>query len=416
MARGAYRRGGSFGAGTNAWDAVASRLGARAAGLAARREATLRAMAVSFAALVFRPTEVSDRALSQGFAVALAGWDVPAPRLEIAELPALPGWSAAFYQSGAKVPRGGEDEAFDLACELFEDELPPALAVLDAAPEGARIYAVAYSEGIFHDDAWRFDAHGYERHFVHEGEDGVEAGCETAEGAEDIAIDAGDSALAEAARPHRGSTFLSRELGGPALAALMGALFAIDRRVPIRLVLPAPEAIADEARRLCRALKRTEGRGAFEVPASVAGRASPAAYAAFVRAYDWADPSDPEDAYRELSIGVIEGTLRFLRAADLARLDAEPAWRSAAAGGLFPIAKLSGSALGGGGPEATIALAKDDDRLVLVRPGKGEKEAGPTFGELLRYLALGWSKRTDAEEDMIGALMLRARVRCEAAG
>ena len=37
--------------------------------------------------------------------------------------------------------------------------------------------------------------------------------------------------------------------------------------------------------------------------------------------------------------------------------------------------------------------------------------AGPTLGELIRYLALGWSRRAEAEEDMIEALMLRAKVR-----
>ena len=57
-------------------------------------------MAPPIAALLFRPAEVPDRALSRGFAVALAGWDVPAPRLSVAPLPGAPGWSAAFYASG----------------------------------------------------------------------------------------------------------------------------------------------------------------------------------------------------------------------------------------------------------------------------------------------------------------------------
>lgn len=381
-------------------------------------------MATSFAALVFRPTEVPDRALAQGFAVALAGWDVPAPRLQIAPLAGIPGWCVAFYESGAKVARGAEDEAFDLACEAFEEELPPALAVLDAAAElgheGARVYAITYAEGIFHDDVWRFDASGFERRFVHEGEDGVEAGIESPEGAEDVdvALPAGAEgdprALEQAVKPHRGSTFLAKELGAPALAALVGALYAVDRRVIVRLIEPSAEAMTAEVERLNRALRRTAGRGAFEPPAAVAGRAAPAAHQAFVRSYDWADPADPADLYRELSIGAIEGTLRFLRRADLDRLDADPAWKPAARQGLFPIARLSASALGGGGRDATVALAPDDDRLVIVRSGKPAAEAGPTFGELIRYLALGWSKRTEAEEDMIGALMLRARMRCEA--
>ncbi|APR79266.1 Hypothetical protein A7982_04613 [Minicystis rosea] len=377
-------------------------------------------MANSFAALVYRPTEIPDRALAQGFAVALAGWDVPAPSLQIAPLAGVPGHAVAFFETGEKVVRGAEDEAFDGVCEIFEDELPPALAVLDAAAElgqtSARVYAITYAEGIFHDDVWRFDADGFERHFVHEGEDGVEAGEETPEGAEDIdlALPEGNGdarAIEQVVKAHRGSTFLAAELGAPALAALVGALYAVERRVIVRLVDPAPDSIAAEVERLDRALHRTPGRGAFEPPPSVAGRATPAAYAAFVRAYDWADPNDAADLYRELAIGSIEGTLRFLRREDLARLDADEALRRA---GVYPIAKLTSSALGGGGPEAVIALAQGDDRLVIVRPGKAPIEAGPTFGELVRYLALGWSKRSDSEEEMIGALMLRARMRCEA--
>src|SRR5690606_21894628 len=46
-----------------------------------------RPMATSFAALIFRPAEIPDRALSQGFAVALGGWDVASPRLLVAALP-----------------------------------------------------------------------------------------------------------------------------------------------------------------------------------------------------------------------------------------------------------------------------------------------------------------------------------------
>jgi hypothetical protein len=292
--------------------------------------------------------------------------------------------------------------------------------VLDATAarghEGARVYAITYAEGIYHDDAWRFDEDGYERRFVHEGEGGVEAGAETAEGAEDLpvpATDGDDAALARATRPLRGSAFLSSALGVPALAALMGALFAIERRVAVRLAEPGPEAIREETARLNRALGRSGGRGAFTLPEKVAGRAAPAAYEAFVREYDWEDPRDPQDVYRELAIGAIEGTLRFLRPNDLARLDADGAWGRAAEKGLFPVAKLMGSALGGGGPEAILALTADGDGLLIVRPNKAPAQAGPTFAELIRYLALGWSKRSEAEEDMIGALMLRARIRCE---
>src|SRR5262249_39646937 len=146
-------------------------------------------------------------------------------------------------------------------------------------------------------------------------------------------------------------------------------------------------------------------------PPAVAGRAAPRAWEAFVRAYDWADPSDPGDQYRELAIGAIEGTLRFLRREDLSRLDADVDWQLAAPSGLYPIAQPGGSE--GGGPSSIVALAADEDRLVLIRQGKAPAEAGRTFGELVRYLALGWSARSDAEEDMIEALMLRARLRCE---
>lgn len=380
-------------------------------------------MATSFAALLFRPAEVSDRALSQGFAVALAGWDVPAPRLLIAPLPGIPGWCAAFYASGAGA---GEDE-MEHAFDLFEDELSPAPAVLDAAleagAEGARLYALTYAEELFHDDAWRFDARGFARHFVHDEDDAIEAGTETPEGAETavVEVDAPEGAteaeeqraLDAAARPHRGSTFLSKELGGPVLATLIGALYAVERRVEIRLVAAGADAMREETERLVRALGRVTGRGAFQPPATVAGVPAPPGYQAFVKAYDWADPGDPQDLYRELALGAITSTLRFLREGALAQLDADPAWRKAA-GGRYPIAKLMGSALGSGAQEALVTLAADGEGLALVRPGRAAAEAGPTLGELIRYLALGWTRRTEAEEDMIGALMLRAKLRAEA--
>jgi hypothetical protein len=59
-----------------------------------------------------------------------------------------------------------------------------------------------------------------------------------------------------------------------------------------------------------------------------------------------------------------------------------------------------------------VALAADGEQLSIVRAGR-VTPAGPTLGELLRYLALGWSQRSDAEEDLIGALMLRARIRID---
>ncbi len=56
--------------------------------------------------------------------------------------------------------------------------------------------------------------------------------------------------------------------------------------------------------------------------------------------------------------------------------------------------------------EAKVALAADRDLLVIIRPGGNYAPAGPTFGELLRYLSLGWKSRSEEEEDFIGALML----------
>jgi hypothetical protein len=370
------------------------------------------AMDTTFAALLFRPSEVPERALSRGFAVALAGWDVPAPRLGIAALPGLPGWSAAFYTSGV----GAGEDALEHSVELFEDELSPAVAVLDAATEmgapGATVLTLVHAEDVLHDEAWRFDAEGFERRFVREGEAGVEAGVETPSGSEVIELAA--DLPASAVRPHRGSTFLSAELGAPVLPALMGALFAVERRIEVRLIDPDPASIAAAVRLLDQALGRVEGRGAFTAPPSISGVAQPPSHAAFVGAYDWADPADPRDVYRELAIGAITGTLRFLRADELAALDGAPAWAAAARAGLYPVAKLLGSALGGGEQGATVALAADGERLALVRPGGRIAAAGPTFGELLRYLSLGWSRRSDAEEDLIGALMLRARLRSDA--
>src|SRR5262245_41948491 len=126
-------------------------------------------MDTSFAALLYREAEVSEEALVQGFAVALGGWDVPAPELAIAPLRSLAGSSAAFYRSGARL--GGDDE-LDHACEVFEDDLPPAACVLDAVADlgGApTVYAVTYGEALLHDDAWRFGPRDVERRFIREG-------------------------------------------------------------------------------------------------------------------------------------------------------------------------------------------------------------------------------------------------------
>ena len=378
-------------------------------------------MATSFAALLFRPAEVPDRALSLGFAVALAGWDVPAPRLNIAALPGAPGWYAAFYSSGLG---RGEDELEHLV-ELFEDELSPAVGVLDAAAAlgsaAPTVLSLIFAEDIVHDDAWRFDGRGFERHFVREGDEGIEKGVETAEASDiaEVELDLPDdatedeerAAIDRAIRPHRGSTFLSGELGAPALPALMGALFAPERRIDVRLVEPGPASIEEEVRRLNRVLGRLDGRGAFAPPGSIGGVVAPATVEALARTYDWGDPADPQDLYRGLSIGAIEGTLRFLREGDVRAVGEDPGWRAAANAGIYPVARLMGSALGGAGAGATIAVGPEGERLWLVRPGQAPRPAGPTLGELLRYLSLGWSRRSGAEEDLIGALMLRARLR-----
>jgi hypothetical protein len=379
-------------------------------------------MTAPFAALIFRPAEVPDRALSRGFAVALAGFDVPAPHLLIAPLRAAPEYSAAFYASG--LGRDGDD--LEHLIELFEAEVSPAVGVIDAAAElgspDARLLCAVFAEDVIHDDGWVFSGGGFVRHFVRESEDGIEAGVETGQTSEVLeleleldedATEAEERAAESAAlRPHRGTTLLSSELRAEALPALMGALFDTERRVAVRLIEPGPEAVADEARRLNRALRRVDGRGAFTAPASIAGVAQPASHAALVRAYDWADPTDPADRYRELSIGAIEGTLQLLREPDLRALDGDASWQSAAKSGLYPVARLLGSALGASSTQAVVAIAADGAELVLVRAGR-IKPAGPTLGELLRYLALGWSQRSDAEEDLIGALMLRARIRTD---
>ena len=405
-------------------------------------------MTTTFAALIFRPEDVSSRALSQGFAVALGGYDVLAPYLLIAPLRGLTGWSAAFYFSGIKLTPATMDEEFEHACDLFEDELSPAVGVLDAAKEEGRpdavVYELIYTEDFLHDDAWRFGDGGDARHFVRETDDGIEAGVETAAESTAIPIEAEPAgardattrgATPDAAHEHRGSTFLARELGAPVIGPLMGALFAPEHRVEVRLVEPSPEAIANEVGRLNEVLRREGGRAAFRPPESVRGVRTPPAYEAFVRAYDWADPSDPHDLYRELAIGAIEGTLHFLREPALRELDADEGWTGAAAG-LFPIATRCSSTLGGAQPTAIVALAADGEHLILVTPSARAKQetspkkprptrsetgnaearprmtpAGPTFGELLRYLSLGWKRRSEAEEDIIGALMLRARLR-----
>ncbi|MCC6524220.1 MAG: hypothetical protein IT373_16285 [Polyangiaceae bacterium] len=372
-------------------------------------------MSTSFAAVLYRPSAVSERALSHGFAVALAGFDLEAPRLTVGELAALPGWAVAFYESGAR-QRGaaGAFEELDHAADLFEEELPPGLCVRDAASPDAVVYALVYADDTWLDDGYRFGPEGATRHFVREGEDGLEAGVGTADETRvtPLALPDDDAAAERVVRPHRGSTFLARELGVPVVPALVRALFEAERRVAVRLCAADPEAVAEETRALVAVLGRRDGRGAFALPERVAGVAPAASYAAFVRSYDWSDPADPSDLYRELAIGRVVGTLHFARAPELAALDADPRWQRAPCAGLLPIATLHPSALGAARTaERWLALAPDGEALVLVAADGSVAPAGPTFAELIRYLALGYKRRDAIEEDVIGALMLRAHWR-----
>lgn len=382
-------------------------------------------MTTTFAALLYRPAEIPERALSRGFAVALGGWDVPAPELQIAQLAGLPGFAVAFYVSGAAAA-----DAAEHLCDLFDEELSPPVAVLDAAAElghpEATVYALVYSEDFVYDDGWRFDSAGFERHFVRDGEDGIESGSETPDESlvETLAVDVPDDAtegqeraiVDSALRPHRGTTFLSAALGRPVLPALMRSLFDVERKLPVRFVEPTAESITRETETLVHVLDRTPRRGAFPAPRLASGLAAPATALAFIQAYDWHDPRDPGDLYRELAIGAVEGNLRFLRPDEIPSFEQDPAWKMAAGAPLYPVAKLMGSALGGQATQAAmLAVGPDGDTLFRVRRNRPPEPAGPTFGELLLYLSLGWSKRSDAQEDLIGALMLRARLRTEAA-
>lgn len=348
-------------------------------------------MGTSFAAVLYQPKHVSERALSHGFGVATAGFDLAKPYLLVGELPSLPGWSVAFYRSGG----GTGDGEHEHACDLFDEELPPGLAVLGAAETADTVvYALAYSDEVVHDDGCKFAPDASLRRYVRDAEDGIEAGREgdAGETQEILDHDATDDEL----RPHRGSTFLSECLGTAILPLLVRALFEADRRVPIRLVAKEPDAIAEETRGLNKSLRREDGRAAY--PCADA----PPVVQAFVATYDWADPSDKADLYRELAIGNIQGTLFFYRGEERPQLK-----------GLYALAALRGSALGGGPKgERVVALDKDEETLWVIDVEK-QKLAGPTFGELLAYLRLGWSKRDELEEDFIGALMLRAKIRAD---
>ncbi len=379
-------------------------------------------MSLTIAALFYRPSEISERTLSLGFAVALAGWEVPAPRLVVGPLAGSDYW-VAFYSSGAD-----GDDATDHAIELFEEELSPLVAVLDVAEmtggsATAKVFGLVYTDDFLYDDGWYFGPDGVERHFVRDGEGGLEAGVETHDDVQletvqleipDGATEGEEQALEDAAvRPHRGSIFLESALGKGVLQRVVRASFEADKRVMIRLVEPSALSIEAETRKLVAVLKREAGRGAIALPKTKGGVAPPSAVTAFAAAYDWVDPADPGDLYRELSIGAIQGNVRFLRAVDIGGFEAEPKWKSSKGEALYPIAKVVPSALGGRSEAAFIAVAPDGEKLYHLRPGQSAKPAGPTLGEFLLYLALGWTKRSPAEEELIGALMLQAQLRTE---
>jgi hypothetical protein len=375
-------------------------------------------MTTSFACLLYPRNAVSDRALSRGFAVALAGAQVAEPRLLVAALPGVDGYDVAFYSSGDKLP---PYEELDHACDLFEEDLSPGLCVREASgADDAAIYSVVYSDDVVVDDAIRFGPEGVERRFAREGDDGLEVGRATFED-ETVAPlkvdgEASDEEISAALKPHRGTTFVSERLGVAIVPALVRALFEADRRVRVNLVDPSAEAIVLETRNLNRTLARVDGRAAFPMPRCGAADA-PASVAAFAKTYDWADPSDPSDLYRELSLGRVEGTLHFMRAEEIVRAAEDSRWAKALGKGCYPLATLASSALGGGrgAPRIVGIDARGENLVVTTDKGVGFEPAGPTLGELIAYLALGFRKRDDVEEDLIGALMLRAVVRTRTA-
>lgn len=373
-------------------------------------------MATSFAALIYRADQVSERALSHGFGVSLAGYDLKAPSLLCSDIPGQSRWKAAFYRSGrsTKDPAAAYEE-FDHACELFEDELPPGRCVCDAAeaPE-AVVYALVHSDDMLQDDGFRFTKSGFSRSFVHEVDDGAECGYQDVEkyDVEHIPLEEDDSKAEVRIRPYRGSVFLSKELGFSVLSSLVQALFMADRKLLIRLLEGSPAAISEEAGRLNAVLGRTGGRGAFALSDAIYGVKPPDTFAAFVQSYDWSDPRDPSDLYRELALGGIEGTLHFMRGPDIEAKGRDSQWEKSAKQGLFPFATLKpGGPSGQRTGEQILSLSANGESLSLVDASGRAQEAGPTFAELLRYLALGWKKRDEVEEDLIEALMLKAKVR-----
>lgn len=373
-------------------------------------------MGLSFAAVFFRPHEVSEAALRRGFAVALAGYELAAPSLSVGELPGAPGWSVAFFESGLARGAGSSAEELGLAAELFEDELPPGLAVREQArAEGCVVHSLVYTEDLLLDDAASFSASGLRRRFVREGDEGPEAGAQDDEETTLEQLDEleDDAAFERLVAPRRGSTYLAGELGLRLLPAVAQALYLADRRLAVRLADPEPEAIEKLTLALVESLRRERGRAAFVRFPELGGAEAPPSYRAFVRTYDFEDPSDPADLYRGLAIGGVEGTLRFFRLAELESFATRADWFAGPAKrGLYPVASLLRDALGGAArAPRVLALAPDGDALRIVDDAGRDVEAGPRFGELLLYLSLGFRSRDDADEDLIEATMLRAQVR-----
>ncbi len=365
-------------------------------------------MATTFAALIFRPADIPDRALSQGFAVALGGWDVASPRLFIAPLPGVLGHAAAFYSSGD--PAGGGDDELDHLAELFEDEPSPPVAVLDAAAElghpGATVFALVFSEDVVHDDGWRFEASGFVRHFVREGDEGVEAGVEAPDRSDIVEVDVdlpeGATAAEEREAMDRAIRLAPRLDVPRGRAGRPGAGRAHGR--PLRARAPRPGA----PRRAGAGVDRRRGRAAQPgAPPRKTAAARPrprrpsaaspwpATYAAFMRAYDWADPADPRT-----STASSRSAPSRARCASSARASSSPTtasrgWEAAAARQLYPIARLSGSALGGGAAQrSVVALGADGEQLWVVRGGT-ERGAGRTGRSASCCATSRWAGRAE---------------------
>lgn len=325
------------------------------------------------AALIFRPEEVSIEALGLGVAIATAGYDLPRARLDLASLEG--GWSIAFYASGELPPAHTPEDEIEHVEELFDDDLSPLVAVSAAAlaerGKDATLYGMLLAEDFEVDDGYALTS----------------------------------SAGSEQGEEPGGLELLSRVLGCPAKPVLMKALFDVERRLTPTLADPSEAGVGTLTKTLVSTLKRVEGRGAPD-PAALGEAAQLSTYRTFAATYDWDDPSDPKDLYRGVSLGKVEGTLRFLRPAELSGAVLSRTGGKA----LFSVAELLSSNLAEPRRVALLALADDGSSLYRVTATSAER-AGTTLSELLRYLALGFRARSTFEEEIIQALMLRAAVR-----